>query len=314
MIVGILGPGGCGGTFIDWSLLYLSGAGHYLQVPYDPVDRSIVYAPKLLGISQDPLSASTAHVHKKTHPNDESLPIVLDHFRRHPGLLHSFYYVDSMRPDQHATHHNEIVAAHPDVRFITFNFQPHHVHQLFVLQYEKVSNVAQRFSEQIGMSLGHLSTGAMREILSLYYPRCIQGQILNEELSQSQHLYMIDFDSVWCGLDRVLPELFDWLPIACDQSRADAWKIVYRRYQERNQTRFFDCLPEIIANIISGRYQDLGPYNMTFAKEVVIASRLLYDHNLALKFEGIDDLSDNTTQWHDILEPNVYHVLIGDDK
>lgn len=311
MIVGILGPAGCGGTFIDWSLRYLSGTSHYLQVPYD---RSIVCAAKLLEVSQNPLLGSTAHAHKKTSVNDSSLPFVLDQFRRHLGLWHSFFYIDAMRPDQHATHYNEIVAAHPDIKFITFNFQPHHVHQLFVLQYEKVPNAAQRFAQQIGMSLRHLSTGAMREILSLYYPRCIQGQILNEELSQSERLYMIDFDSVWCDLDRVLPELFDWLPIAWDQSRADAWKTIYLEYQKRNQTKFFDCLPEIIENIISGRYQDLGPYNMTFAKEVVIASRLLYDHNLALKFEGIDDLSDNTTQWHDILEPNVYHVLTGDDK
>lgn len=314
MIVGILGPAGCGGTFIDWSLQYLSGTLRYLQLYCDHRDRAVVHDPVWVEISQDPLAESTAHGHRKTHPNDQSLGMVIDSFRAQASNLHSFYYTDAMRADQTSTHYNEIVSTYPDVRFLAFHFQPRHVDQLFVLQAEKISNIYERFSQQMGRSLDDLSSGALREILSLYYPRCIQGQTLNESLLQSQRLYIIDFDAVWRTLDKTLPEIFSWLGMTLDHTRIDSWQKIYTTYKSRNQMEFFERLDDIIDSIIDGRDHDLSAYNMTFAKEIVLASRLLYDHNLSLKFEGINDLSKNTQQWHRILEPNVYHHLHNGDK
>lgn len=309
MIVGILGPGGCGGTFLDWSIQFLSGSKENFVVEVGNPNRGTLNTTLIQSVTQNPLQGSTAHVHRKTHPNNCSLPIVIDKFLTSEYPINTFYYVDDMAPSQTCTDYNTIVKTYPDVKFISYNFSRKHIDSIFCLQYEKIPGAEQRFNTQVRKSLSNLSTGELREILSLFYPKCIEGQILNEQLDDAYNLYTIDYDDVWATLNTVMFDIFDFLQQPMDQTRYSQWADVYYTWQEKNKTNFFNDLSKILDCIVTGSSMSLADYNMTFAKEVVIASKLLYNYNLALKFEGVGNLSQNTAQWHSILEKNIYHNL-----
>jgi len=307
MIVGILGPGGCGGTFLDWSIQYLSGQEENLVVRLD-AERNNVKGTLTQNIVENPLMDSTAHAHQKTHPNGQSLSDIIEIFSADDHQLSTFYYVEDMKPGQTHTSHNNIVKTYPAVKFISYNFTLAHIDLIFWLQYEKINWVEQRYN-QIGSLTGNQTPGEIREIISLFYPKCVKGQTLNEQLVDSENLYLINFDDVWARLDTVIFDIFDFLELTIDKTRYLHWVDMYRAWLEKNKTDFFDDLPTILDCIVTGKSLDLGHYNMTFAKEVVLASKLLYNYNLALKFGEADDLRTNTLQWHSILEENVYHNL-----
>jgi len=309
MIVGILGPGGCGGTFLDWSIQFLFGSKENLLVNCDTQNRGIVGYSQVQCITDAPLIGSTAHTHQKTHPNNNSLPVVMDIFSASEYPLNTFYYVDDMLPDQTHTNYNNIIKTYPTVKFVSYNFSYKHIESIFCLQYEKIDGAKRRFDTQVGKTLSNLSTGELREILSLFYPKCIKGQILNEQLDKADNLYIINYDDIWTNLDTIIFDIFKFLELAIDNSRYTQWVQVYHTWLEKNKTDFFEDLPKIIDCIVTGKLLDLGKYNITFAREVVIASKLLYNHNLSLKFDGVNDLTKNTIQWHSILEKNTYHNL-----
>lgn len=317
MICGILGPTGCGGTFLDWSLHYLSGQSENLVIKCGTFKRGEIRTKFIQSITDNPLVRSTAHLHNKSHPNTDSLNEVIKQYSKVPYPLNTFYYIDSMTRTQTQTYHNSIVNQYPDVKFITYKFKPHHVDWIFCLQYEKVLIMKRQFTremfiQQINANIketNQMSVGELRELLSLYYPFCIKGQILNEELVAADNNYLLDFDRVCTSMPTVMDEIFEFLKLPISQSRYDQWNKIYSQWLEKNSFKFFLDLAFIVECIVQGKYLDLSEYSMSFAKEVVLASKLLYDHNLSLKFEGIQDLSSNTMQWNRILEPNVYHQL-----
>jgi len=308
MIAGILGPGGCGGTFLDWSIQFLSNQKENLVVCLD-ASRNEVERSLIQHVVENPLIDSTAHAYQKTHPNSQSLSNVIDIFSASEYPLNTFYYVEDMKPGQTHTTYNNIVKTYPAIKFISYNFTLAHIDLIFCLQYEKINGVEQRFNNQIGSQISNQTPGEIREILSLFYPRCIKGQTLSEQLVDSENLYLINFDDVWGRLDTVIFDIFDFLGLLIDKTRYLQWLTVYQVWIEKNKTDFFNDLPKILDYIVSGKSLDLSNYNMTFAKEVVLASKLLYNYNLALKFNGVNDLRTNTLQWHSILEENVYHNL-----
>lgn len=309
MIVGILGPGGCGGTFLDWSIQFIAGSTENLVAKCNEKNRNVIEHVQAQQIVDNPLNGSSAHIHQKTHPNNDSLTAVLDIFLSNNYPLNTFYYVDSMLPDQTHTNYNSIIKTHPTVKFISYNFSRKHLDLIFCLQYEKISVAPQNFNNQIGNSLSNLSIGERREMLSLFYPRCIKGQILNEQIEDSDNLYRINFDDVWGKLDIVMINIFKFLGLGINESRYSEWIKIYQIWLTKNKNNFFNDLPEIIDCIVNNKSLDLKVYNITFAKEVVIASKLLYNHNLSLKFNDVSDLTSDTLQWHSILEKNTYHNL-----
>jgi hypothetical protein len=313
MIVGILGPGGCGGTFLDWSLHYLHGDNTYWVVPCDHRNRSIHYQPQLIKTTSNPLKGITAHNHQRAHPNNQSLNYVIDAYKLLPkDQLYTFYYVDSMLPTQTSTTHNKIIESHTDLSFITYNFSESDIDKIFCLQFEKIPGVDNKLISQLSTHDGNileLPVWDRRELLSLYYPKAIQGQTVNEIIYEHANNFQLDFEIVLNSLDLTIKDILDFLKIKIDTSRWESWCNTYSLWKQGNAVGFYQDIDKIINCIIDNIALDLTPYNMTFAKEVVIASKLLYTHNKSLKAYNIDKIPSNTQSWHDILEENVCHVL-----
>ena len=104
-------------------------------------------------------------------------------------------------------------------------------------------------------------------------------------------------------------KIFDFLSLSICKEKLQKWLPIYQEWREKNQLIFVDDLPKIIEHIVDGKFLDISKYSMTFDKETILASHLLYKHNLSLKVDQEYDLSRDTLQWHAILEPNLYHQL-----
>jgi hypothetical protein len=313
MIVGILGPGGCGGTFLDWSLQYLSGQQSSWFVKFDPTGSKIV-SQSCVNVLDNPLLKNTAHAHLKTHPNNRSIDTVINIFKSQPSFnLHSFYYVDSIDEGRKQTTHNQIISKHSDIKFITYNFTDTDIDIIFCLQYEKIFGQKNRIENlkisNMTQSISELPIWEKRELLSLYYPDSIRGQTVAEKINPTSNLYQLDFVDMIENLDLTINKIFQYFDISVHEERWKRWQEVYTVWKLKNDLTFFKNLNAIVQCILDHNFHDLCQYNMSFAKEVVIASRLLYNHNIALKSHGINDLSQDTQQWSDIIEENVYHNL-----
>jgi hypothetical protein len=317
MIVGILGPSGCGGTFLDWSIHFLRGDTKHYTVVCDPnKDRSQILGHHYSSVCIDPLTGTTAHNHLKTHPNNGSLQQVIDIFTQLPTSdLHTFYYVDSMRSDQTQTAHNNIIQQNKNCYFLTYLFEPFDIDKIFCFQFEKISSIVKKFDNMLvypTQKLSELPIWEQRELLSLYYPKCIQGQTINEIIDFYPNNFLINFSKTLNSLDHMILEILEFLRITVDNTRWDTWLTIYQQWKANNNTNFFDELDTIIACILNNVDHDMTQYNMTFAREVVIASKLLYNHNKSLRSYNLEKIHPNTQHWHQILEENIYHNLTQD--
>jgi len=325
MIVGILGCSGCGGTFLDWTVHYLRGdIDHWtLQSNYSArirnndfitnTDRWNTYA-RLVTIPDDPLNKNTAHNHGKSHPTTETLPYVVDEFRQQPqDRVYTFYYMDSMTRDQGSTIHNDIVARFDDVKFIAYTYSTSSVDAICYLQLDKLPQMIVRYAETLDLDFTAMPVWEQREILSISYPKIISGQTLNETMQEHSNCFLLDFDNFFVDLPSKIQKIFEFLNFTIDRTRWNHWLSVYQKWQQSSGYQFYQDIDRIVDAIVSGQSVDLTKYSITFGKEVVIASKLLYNYNLALKSAGVADLTQNTQQWHSILEPNVYHNLEQDN-
>lgn len=313
MIVGILGPGGCGGTFLDWTVQYLGQDSKKLWIQLSPC-RNHIKGTCEFDIVHNPLTGHNAHRHHKTHPTELSVKAVIDTFRNHPQFgVHTFYCVDSLAESKTPCF-NDLIKQFPDVKFITYQFAKKHIDMIFCLQQEKISDARSRTQQlimnQLASPLHTLPTWEQRELMSLYYPAAIADQTVNCVIHPAVNNFVLDFDTKVKSLDSKLPELLQYLEIEPKTEQLIKWQRIYSQWKTTNSIEFFDNLDLIINNIVTGTEHDLEQYQMSFAKEVVIASHLLYRHNLALKAYGKNILASNTKQWTEILEPNIYHKLI----
>lgn len=313
MIVGLLGPGGCGGTFLDWSIQYLSGQTSSWVVTCGPDNLSTISGQGQSKIVENPIFKNTSHRHQKTHPNDQSIDRVVEILKSHPEfLIHSFYYIDSM-PGRTQTTYNKLFEQYPDLKFITYTFAKSDIDTIFCFQEEKMSPAKQRLDDLIvsnsPVPFSELPLWDQRELLSLYYPGELHGQTLSEELITVHNNYQLEFNIMLETLDEEIENIFEYLEIELCLERFAHWKNTYNQWKSNNNLEFFNDLKLIIECILNNIEYDLSKYKMSFAKEVVIASNLLYKHNLALKSYQKNNLSQNTKQWSDIIEPNIYHNL-----
>lgn len=315
MIVGILGPGGCGGTFLDWTIQYLSGQDQTWHICCDPLNRSNILSQLTEPLVNDPLlSNNSAHGHLKTHPNENSVDEVIEIFREHPEFtVNSFFYSDTLGNSRTQTEYNQLILTYPEVKFITYKFDASDVDAIFCFQYEKIpthrNSIGKCSMTHSDVPLNQMPVWDQRELLSLYYPKEIYDQTLAEKLLPARNNFSFDFKTVLESLDTEIEGLFQYIGLEIKQDRLEWWKQIYNKWKIENNLDFFKDLDVIIQAILTNTPCDLVKYNMSFAREVVIASKLLYNHNLALKSYNKDNLSLNTQQWTEILEKNVYHNL-----
>lgn len=332
---------GC--TFLDWSVLYLSGQTEF----YSFLDQSHI------PLTHSPVTSINAHGHKKNHlcgieRNTEEIEKFLNHQQ---GLL--TLYPWTVHLSDAAKHYNmdiESLSFTQDIMdkfqdFIAQDFRKLWLH-LNTLEtkivyvendhYLSMVHVDQR-STQGGIKKNKQSTleELDAEYQEVFYADSIKTwqdlgltNIWDERerraLDFRQHFdhtqtrrHMIPFEQphlrvstseLWTQGEWTIKKVMDFCELEIDQSRWEHWVSVYREWQQILQQKILFCykLPSILECTVNNWYYDIG--ELTFMQEVVIQHLLIYKHNLNLKTWELSKFPRNAQDLHKLLEPNIHPI------
>ena len=315
--VNLMAPAGVGGTFFVWSIYYLSSA----NLKYDCLlqrDKTETFDPIIdISVTDNPLNSKNSHAFRKTHPcTATQFNHVWDKFV-HTGWSNDVFVAYTVNDMVNDSFYDDIIANYPDI----------YKHVLFLYDLQRDTDFVfdgiytrtptdlfgkKSFLQFPDKESNELTGYDLKEKFSLYYPNMVNTQLdASNSVTNKQHTNVIsvDYYKFINEFDKLIPDLFDDLNIAFHESRFEQWKSVYKKWQTITDLNFFNDLDQIVLDIVNNNSRDLQAYNINDSKEIILMSKLLFNHNLTLKISEIGNVIANTTDWYPLLEENIFHNL-----
>jgi hypothetical protein len=321
-MIAVITDNGVGGTFLNWSLHYLSGHTDYYHAKSD----------KFLPLPENPVTKTNSHGFYANHPDlREDVETIL------PNLLscetadfHSLYF-HWLRPHQTTVEDTKfavknllpmvdktiVVWLPPELVLYNCTYKSraetarsyHDATQLIVDTDEKWEDFISYFfseSDKNWKDLGLTSVWDRREFLALNL-RPFHYKSIVELFDNTQKFYLLNAVDVWNTFDQSVHALFDYLEIKIDNGRYQNWISIYADWKKVHHNSMMFCwyFKIIIDNIINGYDFDLTKFNLDIAQEAAIQHYLIYNHNLNFKTWQLKKFK-NTKQLHNLLEPNIH--------
>lgn len=332
---------GC--TFIDWSVLYLSGQDHFYSF------RTNDYQP----LVSNPITSTNAHGHKKNHESgfERNCKKINDFLTNNSGLL-TLYPVFLHRAEI-AKYFNIDVnslefARSLDTKINDFMFQDlgklwHYLHKneakiiwvsddptLMIAHLRRrtadanLKNTGPTTVEQLDQEFQEMfyanskKTWTELGLTSIWDERERRALDLrpydNLEHKYRHHLPLdlphlhITTAELWTQGETVIQRIMQFCELDIVPQRWQSWVNIHQQWQDnlRNETSFCFRLGTIMNSIINNWYYDLG--ELTFMQEVLIQHLLIYQHNLNLKTWDLSKFPPNAQDLHKLLEPNIHPV------
>lgn len=320
-------PSQLGGTFLTWSLHFLSGHEKYFFSKTN----------QWLDVTHDPLTNRNAHgfdANMLIFSENSTTPAeALDRIKQTVEMLlntrtntfHTTYYHSSTEELLNTTvpeymkdraekqilvsgtkyplYHCKYKTRSPNIFSIdnvpTVVYDPDKIYELFVEMYFKESN-------KIWQDLQMNNVWDKREFIALNF----KTRDISKKIDLDYDYYSIDSMDLWCNFDFGLVDLFDYLELSIDNTRFEHWCKIYHKWKKIHHERllFVWYFDEIVDSILTNKYMDLKRFNLDIRQEAAIQHELLYQHNLNLKTWQLEKFID-TKQLHSLLEPNIYHKL-----
>lgn len=335
-----------GATFLDWSILYLSG----MQQHYYACQKRMVSVP------DNPLSSSTSNVHNAHN-----------HLKNHPsGSAHTIQMLPDLRANGAPVQTVYPIPLHLDMCFDLLDLD---------LQQIRSSEIDRNKALSIWTDdYQHLLDACLDQQLNLIYIeadpdpmgyywniRSLERMLLSPDrpkdttdlrleyddfyFKQSQTqwqdmgltmpwdqrerlaLDLRPFDTAWfprLGLDRdylhvncqdlwnlapeILQQTFDFLKLKIVESRWTSWLEIAQIWQtkQHQSLRFFHSLDHIVDATLNGWYYPLP--KMELWQEAIIQHCLIYKHGCNLKTWQLEQFPNNTQALSLLLEPNIHKV------
>jgi len=342
-IIAFLTGTNTGCTFLDWSVLYLSGQTEF----YSFLDQD--YIP----LTHNPVTPLNAHGHKKNHlcgfdQNSEEVKTFLNHCQ---GLLTLYPWTlrFSQAAEQNGIDIESSILTQDLIDKIEDSMAQDlkklwlylHSLQAKVVYVEDDPNLSlahvDRRSTESGIKMFKPSTleEIDKEYQEIFYSDSIkawQDLGLNNiwddrerrALDFRHHLdytqarqHMMPFDlphlrvntsELWTQGEWVIKQVMAFCELEIDQSRWEHWTVMYQQWKDKLQQRILFCyrLPTILKSIVNNWYYDIG--ELTFMQEVVVQHLLIYKHQLNLKTWELSKFPRNAQDLHKLLEPNIHSV------
>lgn len=149
----------------------------------------------------------------------------------------------------------------------------------------------------------------LREFLALNL-RPFRQPLLDKTHLSSREYFLLHSADCWLNLDQSIHEIFQYIEAKIDQERWNHWIDVYKKWKllHQNRIKFSWYFNDIINAIINGDNLDITRFDLDLYQEAAIQHVLLYQHNLNIKTHNVDKFH-NTSQLHSLLEPNIHHTL-----
>lgn len=204
----IIGPGGCGFTFLAWTISFLRG-----DVTYTKLDGEIT------PVVDNPIVRTVAHLYKKDH-----ICISGELPRLHLATEQSIVYLVP-------THQHDLeYALGLSSKKIVFQNTPNYAHELFArLCLTIVDTGAMRLINQLSF---HHDIDSIKQVMLEYnhiFTNYFQMPI------DYQDYFSVTYPDIYHNLDSRIYDIFDYLKYTIDSSRIEHWHKVYSHYKSINQ-------------------------------------------------------------------------------
>lgn len=307
MKIGILTDPTIGGTFVSWSVYYLSGAKDYWCWQTD----------KRLQLTHNPLSDINAHGFRPNQIKElDDLDCIVNNMPNAKNDLHVFYLHTHQGENLNQVI-NQLTIFIDKIITITVPVDHHFYHWKSESRDQLKSNAIQEhiteyFSDDLAkwQAMGLNEVWDQREFLALNLrPYMSYGQITDFTTAIGHNRFYLDARDAWFMLDQSMCDLMHFLKINIDKDRYQKWKQVYADWRtfHYNRVRFFWYFPEIMDAIIRGLEMDFSRFNLDLVQEAIIQHELIYQHNLNLKTFKLEKFL-NAKQLHQLLEPNIHPI------
>jgi hypothetical protein len=315
-MIAVLTDPGVGGTFLTWTLYYLSGQNNYYLSNLN----------KRINLVDNPLTKSNAHsfcpnqANSIEEFNSKFNDLSKDHNNFNVLYFHNFPDCDrtSSGTTAHAVNHvaknckkiiqlsiekkNSLYHCTYNKRHIAANNQhQHQLHQEFIQKYFNDSN-------QKWKNLNLTNIWDYREFLALNLRPTNRAKITDIHNFDFDH-YCLDAMDLWTRFDQSVTKLFEYLNLPIDTTRWNQWINVYTEWRKIHyQAIQFDLyFDKILDYIITGKNLNLQSFDLDILQESVIQHTLIYKHNVNLKTWQLEKFQ-STKQLHTLLEPNTHPI------
>jgi len=331
-----------GGTFVDWSLHFLSNRSDY----YTVAEQS------LIPLVNTPLTSTNAHNHRKNHPSGSAKTTqYIQHFQNQHLVNFCSMYPIPMYVDVAMKHLNITQNQLADVaiwkkvsQYIADDYQK----LLDRCCEEKISTIY--IDPDPNLNLYFLSVRCLdRTMLSdrpavdqselieevqttFFQPSIAQWQRLNltntwdvrermaldtRPFDQFETRFQLNFShphlwinsaELWNHGTDTIKVIMEYLELPVHPDRWNQWLPIHAQWHTMQQQhlKFAYQFEHIIDAIVNDYYYKLE--KLSFAQEVAIQHALIYRHNLNLKTWQLHQFPSNTKDLHKLLEPNC-HVI-----
>jgi len=315
-MLAILTDPSSGGTFLSWTVYYLSGKTHYFSVR----KRSFESLP------DNPLTAKNAHGFVPNQPHtkyelEKFLPLLVN--TEEYMYMHEFRTGTKQAVQQLCEQSTKVIilAIHPDQMLYQCGYAPRaDVVPAWGSQqmlsdpndiYNDFTDYWFKESKQQWEKTNLTDVWDKREFIALNFDPFDHSSIL-DYIGNNTNYYHVNALNLWTDFDQCVHKLFDYLGVSISQDRYHAWLLVYNQWKNIHTKRlmFAQNFKTIINNILSGIEFDLTAFDLDIQQEAAIQHFLIYKHNLNFKTWQLVRFT-NTKQLHDLLEPNIHDLNKG---
>ena len=331
-----------GGTFLDWSLHYLSGQHNYYRIS----------EADWIPLVDNPLSynqVENAHGHRKNHSAGyENTKKLISSIPNNQNLYSFYSYAEhidvtckrlsinitdltdqavlNVMRDRRIQDYKDmirycidqnipVVYVHPDPKIIGCFWERRSMNRLSfsnqmansVTEYNNENqNVFFRKSIEQWEKLNLTDVWDVRERMALDMRPYDTADCWT--IGFDQPFTWINCQELWHNTDGVLLELIKQFELTLDKDRFTQWLPIVRQWQKihHKNLKFFNNLDYIVTCIVNGWHFPLN--SLSLQQEAIIQHCLIYQHNLNLKTWNLEKFPDNTIALHYLLEENVHVV------
>lgn len=323
--IAVITDAAVGGTFLSWSLHWLSGQSTYF---------SAKQRAEML-VTADPVNEQNSHNFVANHATTLNLVSKYLKFLPQTGLQHIYFhqlknagpysYQQSLADTAEAIN---LASAQCD-RVVVVSLPESY--KLYHCKLASRNNVHTRlkdgsvyystdynqilddfleffFSEnlKIWRSQNLNNIWDQREFLALNIRPFDRNSITQCHSFDFSH-FALPADKSWLELDQHILDILDYCKIPLDQSKYQQWITAYKQWQALHTDRIQFCriFDQLIDAILTNKPIDLIPLNLDIVREAAIQHCLIYKHNLNFKTWQLEKFT-NTQQLHQLLEPNIH--------
>jgi hypothetical protein len=217
-VVLIIGPGGEGGTFLDWSLHYLIGDTSTKLVLVDRLKHS-VHGLLNYRIPNNPITIQgNAHKHKKTHPTEVILQQCVDLLHEVDDeniKIHTMYCVpsDSSYRQFHSYQNfvKHAITTFTNLKFIQLYHSPDIIEELVHRTHTKISD----------------NVELVDDIRSRITVACNDTNTVMSDAN----VYSLSIKDMFYNLEVEIYNILSWLNITLQKEKYESWLSVYKEWQ-----------------------------------------------------------------------------------